>query len=643
VCNTADGTCDTGPAGAGIECLASAGECDVAETCDGTNMSCPVDGFVLDGTACDGGDLDYCNSSCQIGVCTDGTAPICDNGIICDGVETCVVASGCQAGVPAADGTACDEEAGQNGNPCDSSCQAGACVDTTPASLGETCADGFDCTLGDACDGAGVCLGLENDPHCNGIQAGDICRPGCSPDSSGCLTPSAGLTVTCEDPVNAPDIDSLCDLTLAGGTLTDQEACLSCRVPGGDSVSVFESADFDDGTGSDCDLNGWTLIPDTGTFCSPSIQDCNVQAESQNCCATVDAANQSICDVDSFPGNPVLRTDQATNCGGGVEEWRLTKTFDVTDTTDMAICFNYAGIGVNNRDGVVVYVADTLNPTPVEVYCDVEGPVRDVDGVFYWVCGAIPAAFDNSPDMSVLVVMHSEGNGHVVFIDDLELYGWVDGCPPDVRVVFTDTFDDGVGACDYSNWSVTGDTPICPAQWDCSGDDLALQSENTAWTIETTVDAIALDGFVTLCFDVGTNGTNADDEVLVEFNADGGWETAWASSDDLGPNRQCGQVCVNLSALNSAANNNAVLGIRFALTSIGGGDEIVLDDVSVTGFHYCSTGTVDVTLSSPPVDQGGGVYQVTATNNGGTPVTVDVQCVWDPDPAVAGSDSITFQ
>jgi hypothetical protein len=50
-----------------------------------------------------------------------------------------------------------------------------------------------------------------------------------------------------------------------------------------------------------------------------------------------------------------------------------------------------------------------------------------------------------------------------------------------------------------------------------------------------------------------------------------------------------------------------------------------------------------VTLSSPPVEQGGGVYQVTATHSGSTPASVDVQCAWDPDPAVTGSDSITFQ
>jgi hypothetical protein len=54
-----EGTCT--PLGADTECRASAGECDAAESCDGTSGDCPADAGEQDGTAC------------SDGVCEDGS------------------------------------------------------------------------------------------------------------------------------------------------------------------------------------------------------------------------------------------------------------------------------------------------------------------------------------------------------------------------------------------------------------------------------------------------------------------------------------------------------------------------------------------------------------------------------------------
>src|SRR5207248_5180040 len=65
ICNSSSATC-THPAGnAGTVCRAAAGDCDVAESCDGTSTSCPTDTEKTAGTACtDDGNactLDQCD------------------------------------------------------------------------------------------------------------------------------------------------------------------------------------------------------------------------------------------------------------------------------------------------------------------------------------------------------------------------------------------------------------------------------------------------------------------------------------------------------------------------------------------------------------------------------------------------------
>src|SRR5207245_4524241 len=69
VCNgTAGAPACTHPAGnAGTVCRAAAGECDVAETCDGTSTACPTDAKQAAGTACTADanpcTLDQCDGS----------------------------------------------------------------------------------------------------------------------------------------------------------------------------------------------------------------------------------------------------------------------------------------------------------------------------------------------------------------------------------------------------------------------------------------------------------------------------------------------------------------------------------------------------------------------------------------------------
>jgi hypothetical protein len=144
------GTCTHPPLAAGTVCRPLATVCDVEETCAGAGVPCPADGFVADGTPC--GDLCTTNGTCQAGQCTAGSPLECDDGDVCNGLETCDSLTGCQAGIP----LDCDDGNG---------CTANACDPTTGCSNpqepdGAPCDDGNLCTIIDRCTG-GVCVGEE--------------------------------------------------------------------------------------------------------------------------------------------------------------------------------------------------------------------------------------------------------------------------------------------------------------------------------------------------------------------------------------------------------------------------------------------------------------------------------------------------
>ncbi len=87
-----DGIC--GPAKLGTVCRASAGACDLAETCNGASIVCPADGRATDGTSCDDGLVCNGTSTCTAGACTPGMTPSCDDGDPCT-IDTCAEPMGC--------------------------------------------------------------------------------------------------------------------------------------------------------------------------------------------------------------------------------------------------------------------------------------------------------------------------------------------------------------------------------------------------------------------------------------------------------------------------------------------------------------------------------------------------------------------
>jgi hypothetical protein len=120
---------------ASTECRAVADACDVAETCDGDNATCPPDGFVVAGVEC------------------RGAADLCDASETCTGS-----APGCPVDAPLAAGTECRPAA----SACDFAENCDGSALSCPADVVEVA--GTVCrTASDACDPEEVCDGTSGD------------------------------------------------------------------------------------------------------------------------------------------------------------------------------------------------------------------------------------------------------------------------------------------------------------------------------------------------------------------------------------------------------------------------------------------------------------------------------------------------
>jgi hypothetical protein len=117
-----------------------------------TPSACTVDADCDDGNLCNG--LETCD---PIDGCLPGTDLVCDDGDACNGTETCDSVAGCQAGAP----LVCDDGDACNGvETCDlvAGCQAGTPVDCSP---GETCDPE-----------TGVCVPSVTDVYCEDFEVG---------------------------------------------------------------------------------------------------------------------------------------------------------------------------------------------------------------------------------------------------------------------------------------------------------------------------------------------------------------------------------------------------------------------------------------------------------------------------------------
>ena len=177
------------------------GDCDDGLYCNGAETC--LSGVCQDGTPVDCGDGVACtDDSCNEGTDSCDNVPNdanCDNGLYCDGAETCHATLDCQPGtaVDCDDAVACTVDSCNEGtDSCDNLPDDAFCADGVFCNGAEVCDQVLDCQPGgDPCPGqlcdedGDVCVDCLADPdcddglYCNGAETcvGGSCQPGTDP------------------------------------------------------------------------------------------------------------------------------------------------------------------------------------------------------------------------------------------------------------------------------------------------------------------------------------------------------------------------------------------------------------------------------------------------------------------------------
>ncbi len=335
--------------------------CDGSETCDailgcqaGTPVNCD------DGVACTN---DACDEVGNVCVSTPSDT-LCDNGLYCDGVETCDALLGCQAGTApnCDDGVACtDDSCDEVGDVCVNSANNGNCDDLVGCTV-----DVCDAILG--CGHTPDDSLCDNSLYCDGTETCDAltdCQPGTPPncdDSVACTTDacdetndicthlpvdaacSDGVTCTVDvcDPIagcsSTPD-DGLCDnMVFCDGTETcdpvndcqsGTNPCvppLKCEEAGDQCVDCLTDAQCDDGlycNGAET-CTGFTCVAGTPPNCSDGVG-CTDDSCDEATDTCVHTANDSLCDnglycdgMETCDSIMDCQVGTAPNCNDGV-------------------------------------------------------------------------------------------------------------------------------------------------------------------------------------------------------------------------------------------------------------------------------------------------------------------------------------
>ena len=222
------GACENQPSDADVKNDCPSGEC-LTGLCDGSG-GCGEDPT---GTPCNGGDGDWCNSSCNGGTCSGGPVSCPDDGNICNGSESCNSSNGsCQSGpnLPASD--YCD---GSDLVTCDGSGNMTG---------SETCPLGCDTTPDpDQCHGQVDPSNMDPSMLCAGVADLVINSPTTIDTTNWTINPDPGVTIVnslVSPGGGAPDIfvlsftniDIQADVTVTGSNALALVACYDITLSG---------------------------------------------------------------------------------------------------------------------------------------------------------------------------------------------------------------------------------------------------------------------------------------------------------------------------------------------------------------------------------------------------------------------------
>ncbi len=327
-----EGAADGTPCGGGTM-VCSSGTCVAATgTCG--------DGVVDDGEACDDGNttaFDGCEPDCTFTCESDAE---CDDGVACNGAETCGATTNvCEAGTALDDGAPCSTTEVPDGvcvtTPTGAACIGGGCgngvvegaeqCDDANEVAGDGCENDcrFSCETDEQCDDGLFCSGVET---CD--VASHTCAPGTAPDcadGNDCTEDNCDeLAGACANPLIDNDEDGYASVTLGacGDDCNDRRADV---YPGAEELcdSVDNNCDgaIDEVAPTwyvDCDGDGYAASADS------SRTGCEAPPASTTGCpggggwtsqrpigrTTTDCADD---DADAFPGQTTYFTSAQTS------------------------------------------------------------------------------------------------------------------------------------------------------------------------------------------------------------------------------------------------------------------------------------------------------------------------------------------
>ncbi|GJM23779.1 MAG: hypothetical protein DHS20C16_01940 [Phycisphaerae bacterium] len=288
--------------------------CDNGQFCDG-DETCDAFGICVSGTAVNCDDSVGCtNDSCNEGtdscdnIVNDGN---CDDGLYCDGAETCDALLDCQAGTPVDcdDGVGCtDDSCNEGSDSCDNIANDGNCDNGQFCDGAETCDAVQDCQggsdpcSGQLCDEVGdVCVDCLGDGDCDD---GVFCNGAETCFAGACV---AGTPIDCDDGIGCTD-DSCNEGTDFCDNVVNDANCdnsLYC-----DGVETCDALlDCQAGTSVDCD-DGVSCTDDS---CNEGTETCDNVTNDSNCDNDLFCDGAETCDalLDCQAGTPV-------NCDDGV-------------------------------------------------------------------------------------------------------------------------------------------------------------------------------------------------------------------------------------------------------------------------------------------------------------------------------------